>query len=115
MATDLDAGVDLFNAAAFWHAHEAWEHVWRQSPEPRASLYKGLIQAAAALVHWQRGNRTGLVRNWEKARPRLVIARALAGGLDIAGFIAAMDRFVAAEGALVSPPRLQYTDALSAE
>lgn len=111
MATDLDTGIDLFNTTAFWHAHEAWEHGWRASSEPDSSLYKGLIQAAAALVHWQRGNRVGLIRNWAKARPRLVAVRTLSSGLDIAGFIASMDRFVSTEGSHELLPRLQYTDA----
>lgn len=111
MATDLDTGIELFNATAFWHAHEAWEHGWRASAEPHLTLYKGLIQAAAALVHWQRGNRAGLIRNWAKARPRLVAVRPLTSGLDIAGFIASMDRFVSTEGSPELLPRLQYTDA----
>ena len=26
-------GVALFNGARYWHAHEAWETLWRAAPE----------------------------------------------------------------------------------
>jgi hypothetical protein len=56
-----------------------------------------LIQAAAALVHWQRGNRRGLQRNWWKARPKLVAVCGLHEHLAVEQFLSAMDRFVMME------------------
>ena len=94
MEATFAEGVRLFNSGAFWHAHEQWEDCWRQAHEPEATLLKGLIQAAAALVHWQRGNPKGLWRNWYKARPRLVAVTHLQGTLSITSFIAQMDQFV---------------------
>ncbi|MDZ4719416.1 MAG: DUF309 domain-containing protein [Roseiflexaceae bacterium] len=108
----LAEGLQLFNAGAYWHAHEVWEQGWLRSEEPRSTLYKGIIQAAAALVHWQRGNLKGLQRNWYKARPRLVAVSALIVELDITVFITAMDHFVITEGAMNVAPRLSLTDAL---
>ncbi|GAB4114890.1 MAG: hypothetical protein Fur005_03110 [Roseiflexaceae bacterium] len=93
----LQAGIDLFNASLFWEAHEAWELGWRESKQPDTTLYQGLIQAAAALVHWQRGNRRGLQRNWWKARPKLVAVRGLHEHLAVEQFLSAMDRFVMME------------------
>lgn len=87
-------GIRLFNAGAFWHAHEQWEACWRQAAEPDATLYQGLIQAAAALVHWQKGNPRGLQRNWAKARPKLVALAPTLRGLDLCALITDMDRFV---------------------
>jgi hypothetical protein len=53
--------VDLFNAGAFWEAHEALEAVWRSiEDESEARVMQGLIQAAAALLHRERGNRHGV-------------------------------------------------------
>ncbi len=103
MAHPLAAGVTLFNSGTYWHAHEAWEDVWRASGEPQATLLKGLIQTAAALVHWQRGNRVGLERNYAKARPKLLASRDAAPELDVTGLVAAMDAFLADGGA---PPQL---------
>lgn len=102
-------GVRLFNAGEYWHAHERWETCWRASVEPEATFYKGMIQAAAALVHWKKGNLRGLRRNWEKSRPRLVALAPRMHGLDLGALIAAMDRLVLADGRGPAP-RLHVTE-----
>src|SRR2546427_7053410 len=52
---------ELFNAGDYWAAHEALETVWRSIiSDDAAPAWQGLIQAAAALLHWQRGNRHGV-------------------------------------------------------
>src|SRR5579859_5692735 len=99
-------GIRLFNAGEYWHAHEQWELCWRSSTEPETTFYRGIIQAAAALVHWQRGNVRGLQRNWEKSRPKLASLTAPMLGLDLQALITDMDVFVAAGGGL--PPQLHY-------
>lgn len=91
-------GVRLFNAGHYWHAHEQWEICWRQSASTDAEFYKGLIQAAAALVHWQRGNPRGLHLNWAKARPRIVAFGRSYRGLELGDFLHAMETFVLADG-----------------
>src|SRR5437868_4303861 len=102
-------GVRLFNEGEFWHAHEQWEACWRASTEPDSTFYKGIIQAAAALVHWQRNNQRGLRRNWEKSRPRLVALPSTMNGLDLRALIAEMDRFVIADGHSADVPRLRFS------
>jgi len=52
-------GVALFNGARYWHAHEAWETIWRAAPEEERDFYQGLIQVAAGLLHLQRRNLRG--------------------------------------------------------
>jgi uncharacterized protein len=99
-------GIHLFNTGEFWHAHEQWETCWRAAAEPEATFYKGIIQAAAALVHWQRGNPRGLLRNWEKGRPKLVALPARMQGLDVRALIADMDGFVAMGGPPERVPQL---------
>lgn len=96
-------GVRLFNAGHYWHAHEQWELCWRQSAQTDAEFYKGLIQAAAALVHWQRGNPRGLHLNWAKARPRIVVCGRSYRGLKLAVFLEVMDAFVLADGSSSVP------------
>jgi hypothetical protein len=64
-------GVALYNAGRFWEAHEAFEIVWRQSAPPERSLWQGLIQAAAAMLHRERGNRHGLLVQGRAAAQRL--------------------------------------------
>jgi hypothetical protein len=57
----VERALDLFNSGAFWEAHEALEAVWRSiENEAEALVFQGLIQAAAALLHRDRGNRHGV-------------------------------------------------------
>ena len=103
-------GIRLFNTGEFWHAHEQWETCWLAATEPEATFYKGIIQAAAALVHWQRGNPRGLRRNWEKSRPKLVALPKQMQGLNLHALIADMDRFVLADGPPKHIPQLYMVD-----
>jgi predicted metal-dependent hydrolase len=100
-------GIRLFNDGEFWHAHEQWEACWLVAAEPEATFYQGIIQAAAALVHWKKGNLRGLQRNWAKGRPKLVALPPAMQGLDLHALIAAMDRFVIAGGSPAPVPRIQ--------
>ena len=52
-------GVALFNGVRYWHAHEAWETLWRAADEEDRDFYQGLIQVAAGLLHLQRRNLRG--------------------------------------------------------
>lgn len=110
-SADYLLGVGLFNDGQFWHAHEAWEDVWKATTDPQVRLFfKGIIQTAAALVHWQRGNPRGLHLNWHKARPKLLDLPEVMLGVHLAALIEAMDRFEAAEGIDLQPPRIDIHD-----
>src|SRR5436309_15114564 len=63
---------ELFNAGDYWAAHEALETVWRSIiSDDAAAAWQGLIQAAAALLHWQRGNRHGVAEGGRAALDKL--------------------------------------------
>ena len=55
----FERGVALFNGVRYWHAHEAWETLWRAAPDEERDFYQGLIQVAAGLLHLQRRNMRG--------------------------------------------------------
>lgn len=55
----LHKGVALFNGLRYWHAHEAWETLWRAADDEDRDFYQGLIQVAAGLLHLQRRNARG--------------------------------------------------------
>src|SRR2546425_9333136 len=59
----LEHARELFNRGDYWLAHEALETVWRSiiKESEEAQVWQGLIQAAAAMLHRQRGNRHGIV------------------------------------------------------
>jgi hypothetical protein len=83
----MQQGVALYNAGRFWEAHEALEIVWRRSAPPERALWQGLIQAAAAMLHRERGNRHGLL-----AQGRAAVEKLGAGAP--AGFPVETARFV---------------------
>ena len=65
--------VALFNGVRYWHAHEAWETLWRAAPDEDRDFYQGLIQVAAGLLHLERRNmrgaRTKLSEGLARLRP----------------------------------------------
>lgn len=66
-------GIALFNGTRYWHAHEAWETIWRAADDDDRAFYQGLIQVAAGLLHLERRNMRGarnkLSEGVEKLRP----------------------------------------------
>jgi uncharacterized protein len=71
IAEFFDEGVDLFNEGKFFECHEAWEEVWKRSDGEAKLFYQGIIQAAVAILHAQRGNLTGAASLYSKASAKL--------------------------------------------
>ncbi|MGH2381311.1 MAG: DUF309 domain-containing protein [Candidatus Limnocylindria bacterium] len=61
----------LFNGVRYWHAHEAWETLWRAAPDEDRDFYQGLIQMAAGLLHLQRRNMRGARNKLREGREKL--------------------------------------------
>ena len=95
-------GVALYNAGRFWEAHEAVEIVWRQSAPPERSLWQGLIQAAAAMLHRERGNRHGLQAQGRAAVQRLGVGAPAGFPVETARFVRRLARCVE-EGGPIPP------------
>ncbi|MGA2336988.1 MAG: DUF309 domain-containing protein [Terriglobales bacterium] len=70
---DFTTGLDLFNRAHFFDAHEALEDVWRFLPRDRPSRrhlrlhVQGLVQLAVAFHHESTGNHVGARSVLERA------------------------------------------------
>jgi len=58
----LAQGVELFNAARYEAAHEEFEQLWLSTQGPDSDFYKGLVQAAIAMHHFERGNVEGAAK-----------------------------------------------------
>lgn len=97
-------GVRLYNAGRFWEAHEAWEAVWRAAPDPERRTWQGLIQAAAAMLHRERGNAHGLAALGEAAVSKLMAPAPPGFPIETARFAAALARCVRENGAV---PRVE--------
>lgn len=74
-------GVDLYNFAYWWEAHEQWEALWRgeETGAEAGSFLQGLIQLSASLLKWQAGNQRGFTQLVAKGCERL---KGVAGGLE---------------------------------
>jgi predicted metal-dependent hydrolase len=83
----LDAGIAIFNEGRHWHAHEAWEDLWKQLDAPDKDFVQGLITAAALLVHYGRRNPLGVEKHWAKTQARLPAHAPTRWGIDIQGLL----------------------------
>ena len=112
-------GVALFNGVRYWHAHEAWETLWRAAPDEDRDFYQGLIQVAAGLLHLQRRNLRGarnkLTEGMDRLRPYLPSHR----GVFVNELMGEASRIL---GDLESgylpyliPPIIRFTDAHTAD
>jgi predicted metal-dependent hydrolase len=77
----FEQGIGDFNGVRYWHAHEAWETLWRAADDDERDFYQGLIQVAAGLLHLQRRNARGarnkLREGIAKLRPYLPTHRGI--------------------------------------
>lgn len=70
-------GVDLYNNAYWWEAHEAWENVWHTTDKdaPYGQCLQGLIQIAAAFIKWHSRERGGVEKLFAIGISRLKFTR----------------------------------------
>lgn len=95
-------GVDLYNFAYWWEAHEAWEGLWRHAEDNYRLFLQGLIQISAALIkHYMRmlrPVRTLSTAGSEKLREvlsRLDPPSETYMGIDLKEFLVRLDVFFA--------------------
>jgi len=90
----LRAGIELFDAGSYLAAHELFEELWEETEGGEADFFKGLIQAAVALHHFQSGNLEGAAQLYSGHRRFLSPYLPLHAGLDIARFLREMQVFL---------------------
>ncbi len=103
-------GIELFNAGRFFDCHEVWEEIWKRSSGAEKLFYQGMIQAAVAILHAQRGNPRGARSTWDKARAKLDLLPAEHLGIALDELRAAVAAFIAGALAgrpLEAPPRIR--------
>ena len=92
-------GVDLYNHAFLWEAHEAWEGLWHVSKSDRiqAMFLQGLIQCSAAWLKIPMGQPQGVQRLSALALEKLEEVSRTGGGtymgLALAPFRSAVRAF----------------------
>ncbi len=68
---ELAEGLRCYRSRKFFSAHEHWESVWLVTKGPSKTFLQALIQLAAALHHFQRGNSRGAASLMQTALRRL--------------------------------------------
>jgi predicted metal-dependent hydrolase len=91
----FERGLVLFNAGRFFECHEVWEELWKRSSGDERLFYQGLIQAAVAILHVERGNMRGAASIWAKARQKLEPLPSEHMGLALGEFRTSLQKFFA--------------------
>ncbi len=68
---EFTEGINLFNRGKFWHAHEAWEEVWKRTWEPNRLFFQGLIHMTAAYHQLYNHKYHGVIIHSERAIGKL--------------------------------------------
>jgi hypothetical protein len=78
-------GAEHWNATRFFEAHEDWETLWNDAVDPERLWLQGMIQLAAAFVHFERGfHASGFVRLVQSGREKIEGYAGETHGLDFA-------------------------------
>src|SRR5262249_36075953 len=67
----FEEGLAVFSAVEFFGCREDWESAGKDARGQPRAFFQGLIQAAVAILHAERGNRRGAKSVYAKARARL--------------------------------------------
>jgi hypothetical protein len=99
-------GIVLFNRGEYFACHEVWEEIWLRSAGDHKLFYQGLIQAAVAILHAERGNLRGAASTWRKACAKLDPMPPHHMGIALEEFRRALAEFIAsANHSKELPPR----------
>jgi hypothetical protein len=82
---------ELLAARLFFEVHEVLEPAWRCASGRSRELLQGMIQAAVAWYHAERGNRSGATRQASSSRARLAAAPPSWLGFPLGALRAAID------------------------
>jgi len=106
----FEQGVTLFNAGQFFECHEVWESLWKRASGADRLFYQGLIQAAVAILHAERGNLRGAASTYAKARAKLELSGEYMG-IEVGSLRDALEEFfaqaLAANGELPRRPKIR--------
>ena len=88
-------GLYLFNEGEYFECHEVIEGLWLETPsqDPNRDLYKGVIQAAAAIYQFDRGILSGARGLHKTSVEYLKKYGKKALGLNVEKLVRDLDRF----------------------
>jgi predicted metal-dependent hydrolase len=84
---ELYAAIDQFNRRWYFESHETLEDLWMVTPLPERDFMQGIIQLAAAFVHFARGEYPGMFKLLDQSLAKLGAFAAGQYGVDVARLI----------------------------
>jgi predicted metal-dependent hydrolase len=69
--SELYEAIDQFNMRWYFESHETLEDLWMVTPLPERTFMQGIIQLAAALVHYARGEQPGVLKLLDASADKL--------------------------------------------
>lgn len=89
---ELRDAVEQFNDGYWFESHETLEDLWQVTPLPERDLLQGIIQAAAALVHFARGEYPGILKLFDSSLDKLRQFEPERLGIDVSGLVRDIQR-----------------------
>ena len=86
-------GINLFNHARFFDAHEALEDVWRAAPPETKKFLQGMVQIAVAFHHYSTGIRVGMRSVLERAINNLSQPAGRFGQIQLAALLESLGQW----------------------
>ncbi len=69
---DISEGIELFNSAHFFEAHDYFEALWIESSGEERLFYQGMVQMAVGCFHLISGNYRGSLSQFNKGTAKLI-------------------------------------------
>jgi uncharacterized protein len=105
---ELAEGLRCYRSRKFFAAHEHWESVWLVTKGSPKTFLQALIQLAAALHHFQRGNSRGAASLMQTALNRLELHPDTFGGIAVASLCAEISEWQKMVKTGDAPPDLAH-------
>lgn len=84
--------VGEFNDRYYFESHETLEDLWMVTPWPDRQFFQGIIQLAAAFVHFVRGEYPGIIKLLDGATEKLAEFAPDHFGVDVTALLQAIGR-----------------------
>jgi uncharacterized protein len=89
---ELYRAIEEFNDGYFFESHETLEDLWMVTPWPERQLFQGIIQLAAAFVHYARREYPGILKLLDAAIDKVGEFTPQGFGIDTAALVESMRR-----------------------
>jgi len=86
------AALDQFNRRWYFESHETLEDLWMVTPLPERDFFQGIIQLAAAFVHYARREYPGIIKLLDISLEKLREFARERFGVDVARLVADVEQ-----------------------